>query len=482
MFYTIENNNYKKEERILKNILNKKMDGEKKFLKDEQDYILEQYNIIKGLNCRAFVNESRNEDSRNEWQRDFARILYSSSFRRLQGKMQLLGLTTDQFYRNRLTHSLEVEQIAEGIIDVLNSKLDQKIYDNNDIYVVRAACLAHDIGNPPFGHAGEKILDEIMSEQGGYEGNAQTLRILKFLEKKEPEIEGLNLTLRTELSLLKYYKKKVTNERRANKKFIYERKINKKFIYDEQYEDISLKINENKLNNCIRTLDAQIMDLADEIAYCAHDLEDCLGLKVFDIDEFLYEFRLEKNNSTKEKEEYEKAYKVLNEIVEKAKEKANKSNRFNTLEEYKDILKLEITGQIVNLLITDIGVIQISEDDAYKFGTIQKEQLGFKEHSKLAQCLKSITFKCLKRKKHVKLYEEHGEIIIRRLFKLYKIKPELMATEYYNLYNKSSENKNRIICDYIAGMMDNYALKKYEEFFGKIDLRHLLKDDWKKEL
>ena len=98
-----------------------------------------------------------------EFQRDFSRIMYSSSFRRLQGKMQLLGIQNDQFFRNRLTHSLEVSQIARSIAFQLK-------YTATEIFVVEAGALAHDIGNPPFGHAGEKELDKIFSEVGGFEG------------------------------------------------------------------------------------------------------------------------------------------------------------------------------------------------------------------------------------------------------------------------------------------------------------------------
>ena len=164
------------------------------------------------------------------YQRDFTRIMYSSSFRRLQGKMQLLGMKDNGFYRNRLTHSLEVAQIARSI--AYNAG-----YDQSESFVVEAGALAHDIGNPPFGHAGERFLNEIYSSVGGFEGNAQTLRILTKLERKKPDFRGLNLTQRTLLSCIKYFAK--AEDSKYNK--------SKKFIYNDNYDEIFKFITKNQL-------------------------------------------------------------------------------------------------------------------------------------------------------------------------------------------------------------------------------------------
>jgi dGTPase len=132
-------------------------------------------------------NDERGE-RRDQYRRDYARLLYSSSFRRLQGKMQLLGINPTHFHRNRLTHSLEVAQIARSIATDLGLQTP----------VIAETCsLAHDLGNPPFGHSGEIVLNELAQNIGGYEGNAQTFRILRHLEKKHYAYPGLNLTLRT---------------------------------------------------------------------------------------------------------------------------------------------------------------------------------------------------------------------------------------------------------------------------------------------
>lgn len=243
--------------------------------KELLEHVVNQYGSVKGLKKRKYSESSFSDArGRNPYQRDYSRILYSSSFRRLQGKMQLMGIDSLRFYRNRLTHSLEVSQIARGIAEIIRRDLGKGAYFD-DMYVIEACSIAHDLGNPPFGHHGETVLNSLSSHFGGFEGNAQTVRILNKLEKKLPEKRGLNLTYRTQFSVLKYF-----NPASSEKK---------KFIYNEDYE--YFKELSEEYNVKPRTLDAQIMDLADEIAYAAHDLEDSLSLKLFTIDEFLYEFK-----------------------------------------------------------------------------------------------------------------------------------------------------------------------------------------------
>jgi len=146
------------------------------------EYAKELENEAKGLSFRHYKpSVDDRSEGRNDYMRDYARILYSSSFRRLQGKMQLLGVDSTHFHRNRLTHSLEVAQIARTIGENL---------EINPV-VCESASLAHDIGNPPFGHHGEEVLNELGEEYGcGFEGNAQTFRILHRLEKNLMNFQG----------------------------------------------------------------------------------------------------------------------------------------------------------------------------------------------------------------------------------------------------------------------------------------------------
>lgn len=147
----------------------------KVYSRETIDFAKEQESILNKLLYRETPSEETRKIGRDDSMKDYARILYSSSFRRLQGKMQLLGINSTNFTRNRLTHSLEVAQIARSIAH--NLELDKIIF-------AESCSLAHDLGNPPFGHYGEVILNNLAKDYGGYEGNAQTFRILRKLEKK----------------------------------------------------------------------------------------------------------------------------------------------------------------------------------------------------------------------------------------------------------------------------------------------------------
>ena len=243
--------------------------------------------------------EDKNIRERNPLKRDYARVIYSTSFRRQQGKMQLFEVNSKAFHRNRLTHSFEVAQIARGIVDELKEKVEKEIktqskntntkkylqYKKNIeenflkmIIVVETGSLIHDVGNPPFGHHGERVLNELAPDVG-FEGNAQGIRVLRKIEKKFPQCSGLNLTYRTLASIIKY--------------FVPYAKDKKKFLYRDDYEELSENLKDLSDNNVLpfRTIDVQIVDLADEIAYCAHDLEDALASNYFTIEEFIFRLK-----------------------------------------------------------------------------------------------------------------------------------------------------------------------------------------------
>ena len=218
---------------------------------------------------------------RHPFFRDYGRIIHSASFRRLQGKTQVFPGHESDFFRNRLTHSLEVAQIAEGIADHLNKVTpelrnapeNQKI----DLRLCAVASLIHDLGHPPFGHNGERALDDEMKQYGGFEGNAQSLRIVARLEKKIEDADGqplgLDLTFRALGAILKY-DKKIPHSRRGNEKLV-------KGYYGTESDLVKsikksvLKTNA-KSSDTFKTLECKIMDIADDIAYSTFDLEDSL--------------------------------------------------------------------------------------------------------------------------------------------------------------------------------------------------------------
>jgi len=400
------------------------------------------YPLKESLNGRLYEESHTYNRDRNKYQRDYSRILYSTSFRRLQGKMQLFGIKSDKFYRNRLTHSFEVAQIARSIASLLKEK--SKIDDlyTNDMYVIEAGSLAHDIGNPPFGHHGEKILNNLMKDYGGFEGNAQTLRVLNKLEKKLPKHRGLNLSLRTILSTVKYYKKYNKGE--------------EKFIYEEDFDMLAEKLEGSEITP--RTVDVQIVDLADEIAYAAHDLEDALSLKIFNIDEFLYEFENEDC--------------LLTELVTQAKKVAEQGEVYQSSEEYGFLFRKELTSNLVDSLARDIGVVLVEEKDIRKTGTQNKYELDFMNHGDLVKKLKNFTFKSINRQNNVQLYEKQGEVVVKSLF-------DALSDQKFNKDNlllpvefrDENECRSRNICDFISGMMDSYAFSFYEKLYGKESLK-----------
>jgi dGTPase len=402
------------------------------------EFAKECFAEIKDLSFRIYddpKNETRRE--RDPYQRDYGRILYSSSFRRLQGKMQLLGLDPSHFHRNRLTHSLEVAQTARSIASSLEIP---------DPTVAETCSLAHDLGNPPFGHRGEQVLDEIAEGIGGFEGNAQTLRIISFLEKKSFSYRGLNLTYRTLLGVTKYFNKRGE-----------EGKEKKKFIYNEDFDLLeNIFIAKGLINR--RTIDVQIMDLADEIAYAAHDLEDSLAFGLLAIDELIYEFRI----SSK----YGGAYDRLLEIVKECQNFAFGGSTFGTSEEYSFLFRKELTSKIVHSLIADIHV---SDKGSTK-------ELGFKDGGVLSEGLKKLLFKAVLRKRSVQNYEKVGEKVINGLFQVYydnnfNKDGLLLPPEYRSA--KDDNDRMRMVVDYIAGMMDSFAIQEYKKYFGEGSLNKL---------
>lgn len=390
--------------------------------KDVIEYAREQEQVAANLEYRVYSYDDGRSENRQALMRDYARVLYSSSFRRLQGKMQLLGVDASKFNRNRLTHSLEVAQIARSI--AYDLKLEHTV-------VAETASLAHDIGNPPFGHHGERVLNELSNEAGGYEGNAQAFRILRTLEKKHHAYPGLNLNVRTLMAITKYFYNKAQNP--------------KKFLYDSDYAFLKAEL-DRKCVSLVKSIDAQIMDLADEIAYAAHDLEDALSFGMISLGEIVYEFSIS--------EDFKDAYQQMADIAKQAQQVAMNANRSETSEEYAIVLKKELTSKIVNTLCSDIGLVNGC--------------LGYKNHAKLAEGLKKLLFKAILRKKDVQLYERRGEQIIRGLFEVY-------SDEKYNKNNMLlpaelrgvKDSKIRLVTDYISGMMDSYAALEYEKYFGK---------------
>ncbi|MDZ1439217.1 dGTPase [Klebsiella pneumoniae] len=257
---------------------------------------------------RRGTNSPRVEEIRSEAQRDLSRLIHSSPFRRLQSKTQVLGLGESDFYRTRLTHSMEVAQIGSGLLaklkNIYKGKEEAQFLPDNDL--MQAVCLAHDIGHPPFGHGGEVALNYCMLDYGGFEGNGQTLRILSKLDKYTLE-HGLDPTRRLLLGILKYpvkyselvVKKDSIPATIGSPNWLFKSSDFKppKCYLDSECDIVefalspftehdrrlftSVKDGETKSDHkkaSYKALDTTIMDLADEISYSLHDLEDAISL------------------------------------------------------------------------------------------------------------------------------------------------------------------------------------------------------------
>lgn len=217
---------------------------------------------------------------RSEWRRDYSRVIHSAAFRRLQGKTQLFPGDESDFFRNRLTHSLEVAQIAKSIALKLNQEVAFFKDHPIEVDIVELAGLCHDLGHPPFGHNGEHALHDCMRKYGGFEGNAQTLRILTRLEKKEAgsypvgitedgddQRLGLNLTYRSLAAILKY-------DNTIPSKCDDPNPIKGYYEIDAYIVDAIKGNVAPDAGGKFKVIECQIMDVADDIAYSTYDLED----------------------------------------------------------------------------------------------------------------------------------------------------------------------------------------------------------------
>lgn len=428
---------------------------------DKKNSLKNKIHQLRSISGRWSCNHETIDKKRKriDFQRDYARVIYSSGFRRLQGKMQLLGIDSRRYYRNRLTHSLEVAQIARSICTTLSSRYRNHFWSFSDLFLIETICLSHDLGNPPFGHAGEIKLNELASDLGGFEGNAQTFRLLSRVERKFPDIDGLNLTKRTMLGTVKYFQKRQVNA---------DVEPNEKFLYDDDYEQVNTVRNEHNLKDS-KTLDCQVMDIADEIAYGAHDLEDALHQRFINPYDLIYMFKREIDEprflKKYHKEEIETAETTIKELVDSALEYAYTTNKGDSDDIFETVFRKELASQIVHVLVCDVDYRE--DIDA----------IGFTKHAALAAGLKKLLFNAIKNdSESILLYERVGSNIIDKLYLLYLDEKfndkNAMLSSTYRIFEDETQRK-RMIIDYLSGMMDQYAVEQYTKFFGKDPFKDL---------
>ena len=345
---------------------------------------------------------------RQAYQRDRDRIIHSTAFRRLKHKTQVFVNTTDDHYRTRITHSLEVSQIARTIGKFF--KLNEDLCET--------LSLAHDLGHSPFGHAGEETLNECMFNFGGFDHNIQTLRIVTLLEKKYYAFDGLNLSLETLDGLLKH----------------------NGIITDKSNYDIILGRNifKNKINFLKNpSLESQISSISDDIAYNSHDLEDGLKANLFTIHDI-------------------KHLPIISDIINKNSKKIKKNNYELGLRQIiRDIINLMVKDVIINTKKNLRNKKIINIKDVYKN---QSKLVSFSNKMEEFDFeIKSFLKENMYHHKNVLDKAKKGEKIVKFLFNKITSNPLKFIKKDY-LKNQSKE---RSICDFIAGMTDRYAINLY---------------------
>jgi dGTPase len=352
--------------------------------------------------------------TRNDFQRDRDRIVHSTAFRRLVYKTQVFLNHEGDLFRTRLTHSLEVAQLGRSIARSLGLNED----------LVEAVALAHDLGHTPFGHAGQDALNECMKEWGGFEHNLQSLRVVDQLEERYPDFDGLNLTFETREGILKHCARR-----------------NALLIEAQEPGGIANRF----LNGTQPSLEAQLCNLADAIAYNAHDIDDGVRsglLTLAQLDEvplFVH-------------------YKAITLDLHPALSEASKSRRL-LYEAIRRMLSDQVYD-VIDVTRSNLHKHQPrSADEARKAGAL----VVFSDTMAASvQEMKSFLFKHLYRHPQVMETTDNAQTVVRELFHVYLARPQEMSSDF-----AAREETPRAVADYIAGMTDRYAAREHERLTGR---------------
>lgn len=445
--------------------------------------------------ARFVPEEGQKLSYRSEFRKDFGRVIHCASFRRLQGKTQLFPGYESDFFRNRLTHSLEVGQIAESIAMCANAT--NPFFQKQPIKprICLTAALLHDIGHPPFGHNGEAALDRMMLEFGGFEGNAQTLRIVSQLEKKRYKEDvscllerraGLNLTYRTLAAVLKY--DSLIPQKRSEGA-----KVAKGYYFEDKpiVEDIKRSVvpGWNEDDGPFKTVECSIMDISDDIAYSTYDLEDSLkagfltpskiltseprllnkvagivtkklGYQVTEADVLttfaeLFTPRIDTSLAASIRQPDDDHLTTISKALQviEVMEATSSSGQART----------EFTAALVGKFAEAVSIEVDEKNPALSKVKVEPEVL------RTIEIVKTYTYEAVIASSRVKLAEYRGQEVVGGIFEAlssqegYKLLPE----DALNLYLAACGDRQkemRVLSDFIAGMTDRYAV----EFYGRL--------------
>lgn len=341
---------------------------------------------------------------RTVFQRDRDRILHTTAFRRLEYKTQVFVNYEGDYFRTRLTHSLEVAQIGRSIARTLGANED----------LVEAVCLVHDIGHPPFGHSGEGALARLMADHGGFDHNRQALRIVTTLEQRHSEFSGLNLTYETREGIVKH---------------------------ETEYDISSAEGYEpDKRGN----LEAQIANIADELAYTAHDLDDGLYAALI----------------TSSQLDGLALWKMGRKHI------GFKKNKFDEVSRH--LLISHLIGVLIGdvCIATEARLAQAKPKSGDALQRLDHNVIGHSdEMQKQVRELKDFLYENMYRHYRVVRMQQKADRFISRMFEAYMENSLQLPHAVQQPLRDGRETQARVICDYIAGMTDRYALQEYQKLF-----------------
>ncbi|MDP2808613.1 MAG: deoxyguanosinetriphosphate triphosphohydrolase [Rhodocyclaceae bacterium] len=361
---------------------------------------------VSDANSRGRIHAEPRPKARSEFQRDRDRIIHSTAFRRLEYKTQVFVNHEGDLFRTRLTHSIEVAQIARTLARALRLNED----------LAEAIALAHDLGHTPFGHAGQDALNECMREHGGFEHNLQSLRIVERLEERYGAFDGLNLMFETREGILKHCSPASARELGE---------LGRRFLEDK-----------------LPSLEAQICNLADEIAYNAHDIDDGLRSGLITV-EALEQVGLFARHATKARAEF-----------------PSLSERRLIHETVRRMIDAQVTDLLAEAVrrIAHVGVATLEDVHAAPL------LIGFTDAMRDEnRALKQFLHEHLYRHYQVLRMTAKARRIIEDLFGAFTADPRLLPPQYQRV---AEADKSRTIADYIAGMTDRYAVKEHWRLFA----------------
>jgi dGTPase len=354
------------------------------------------------INSRGREHPEAESKTRTAFQRDRDRIIHTTAFRRLEYKTQVFVFYEGDHYRTRLTHTLEVSQLGRSLARGLGVNED----------LTEAICLAHDLGHPPFGHAGEHALDLMMVEHGGFNHNTQSYRVVTELEHRYEDFRGLNLTYETREGMIKH-----------------ETEYDKSDATDYEPEKRA-------------SVEAQIANLADEMAYNAHDLEDGLRANLF---------------TPLELEQLE--------IWRDFKEEIGWNGK-----PFDDVIRREIVRELIGAFVTDVvrttsaTLEENNLDSPEKVQLFERNVVTYSPHmARKVRELKDFLYENMYRHSRLIRMQVKAERFVSELFSAYATEPLMLPEKTQRRLDVLPVE--RVVCDYIAGMTDRYALDEWEKLF-----------------